>query len=38
MKTSEFGNYYENFNIGETINHWPGKTITESPRDCELMS
>jgi acyl dehydratase len=30
MKTSEFGNYYENFNIGETINHWPGKTITES--------
>lgn len=30
MKTSEFGNYYENFNVGETINHWPGKTITES--------
>jgi acyl dehydratase len=25
-----FGRYFEDFFVGETINHWPGKTITES--------
>lgn len=24
-----FGRYFEEFNVGETIKHWPGRTITE---------
>ncbi|MGD9494245.1 MAG: MaoC family dehydratase [Bacteroidales bacterium] len=30
MESTSFGNYYEEFNVGEIISHWPGKTITES--------
>ncbi len=26
----QFGLYYEDFQIGDTYKHWPGKTITES--------
>jgi acyl dehydratase len=25
----QFGRYYEEFTVGETYRHWPGKTITE---------
>jgi len=25
-----FGRYYEEFEVGQTIQHWPGRTITES--------
>jgi len=25
-----FGRYYEEFEVGETIKHWPGRTITEA--------
>ncbi len=25
-----FGRYYEDFEIGDTYKHWPGKTITEA--------
>jgi len=31
-----FGRYYEEFNLGEKFNHWPGKTVTES--DNNLFS
>ena len=30
MKSSFMGNYYEDFNIGDTINHALSKTIFES--------
>ena len=31
MATKEsFGRYYEDFQIGEVIEHWPGRTITET--------
>jgi acyl dehydratase len=26
----QFGRYYEEFEVGATYRHWPGKTITES--------
>jgi acyl dehydratase len=32
----EFGNYFEDFQEGQTFKHWPGKTITES--DNNLFS
>jgi len=25
-----FGRYYEDFEVGQTIQHWPGRTITEA--------
>jgi acyl dehydratase len=25
----QFGRYYEEFNVGDTYRHWPGKTVTE---------
>src|SRR4026208_1412451 len=25
----QFGRYYEEFEVGETHKHWPGKTVTE---------
>jgi acyl dehydratase len=25
----QFGRYYEEFEVGETYKHWPGKTVTE---------
>jgi len=25
-----FGRYYEEFEVGQTIQHWPGRTITEA--------
>src|SRR5476649_1702242 len=25
----QFGRYYEEFGVGETYKHWPGKTVTE---------
>ena len=25
-----FGNFYEEFTIGDIFKHWPGRTITES--------
>ena len=25
-----FGRYYEEFEVGQTIRHWPGRTITEA--------
>jgi len=31
-----FGRYYEDFTVGEVLEHWPGKTITES--DNNLFS
>lgn len=36
MQNNDFGNFYENFEIGMIFNHWPGKTITES--DNNLFS
>ncbi len=31
MATREsFGRYYEDFRVGEVIEHWPGRTITEA--------
>ncbi|MCP5041187.1 MAG: MaoC family dehydratase, partial [bacterium] len=31
MATREsFGRYYEDFQVGEVIEHWPGRTITEA--------
>jgi len=31
MATREsFGRYYEGFRVGEVIEHWPGRTITEA--------
>ncbi|MEE9279451.1 MAG: MaoC family dehydratase [Myxococcota bacterium] len=27
---ASFGRYYEDFQIGEVIEHWPGRTITET--------
>ncbi len=30
MSRENFGKYYEDFIVGEVIEHWPGKTITES--------
>ena len=35
-KRSSFGTYYEEFIVGDIIEHWPGKTITEY--DCHLFS
>src|SRR4029077_16325763 len=26
----QFGRYYEEFDVGATYKHWPGKTITEA--------
>ena len=26
----QFGRYYEEFDVGATYRHWPGKTITEA--------
>jgi acyl dehydratase len=26
----QFGRYYEEFEVGDVYNHWPGRTITES--------
>ena len=25
----QFGRYYEEFEVGATYKHWPGKTVTE---------
>jgi acyl dehydratase len=33
---SNFGKNYDSFEVGDTIKHWPGKTITES--DNNLFS
>jgi acyl dehydratase len=33
---SSFGRYYEEFEAGSIIKHWPGKTVTEY--DCHLFS
>ena len=32
MSTYErpFGRYFEDFNVGDVLRHWPGKTITEA--------
>jgi len=30
LKGMQFGRYYEEFDVGATYKHWPGKTITES--------
>ncbi|XWN37466.1 MAG: MaoC family dehydratase [Balneola sp.] len=35
-KRSSFGTYFEEFIVGDIIEHWPGKTITEY--DCHLFS
>lgn len=36
IRKSEFGMYYEDFEVDGIIEHWPGKTITEY--DCHLFS
>lgn len=36
MESNTFGNYFEDFSVGSSIKHWPGKTITES--DSNLFS
>ena len=33
---ASFGRYYQDFEVGEVIKHWPGKTVTEY--DCHLFS
>ena len=33
---SSFGRYYNEFSVGQTFDHWPGKTISES--DNNLFS
>jgi acyl dehydratase len=30
MTTTRFGRFYEDFTVGETIRHYPGRTITEA--------
>ncbi len=35
-QNNDFGNFFEDFEVGMTFNHWPGKTITES--DNNLFS
>lgn len=35
-KKSSFGRYFEDFELGQVLEHWPGKTITEY--DCHLFS
>ena len=30
----QFGRYYEEFEVGETYKHWPGKTVTEYDVHC----
>lgn len=29
VRMEEFGRYFEEFEVGEVIRHWPGRTITE---------
>jgi acyl dehydratase len=29
-RETRFGRYYEEFELGDTYHHWPGKTITEA--------
>ena len=36
MTKNSFGKFYEDFKIGERLEHWPGKTVTES--DNNLFS
>ena len=36
MTKNSFGKFYEDFIIGERLEHWPGKTVTES--DNNLFS
>lgn len=37
-RTERFGRLYEDFEIGDLFNHWPGKTITEAENNffCHL--
>jgi len=30
VRSEQFGNYLEDFVVGDTYKHWPGRTITES--------
>ena len=30
VRSEQFGNYLEDFIVGDTYKHWPGRTITES--------
>jgi len=29
-RSNRYGRYFDEFEIGDIYNHWPGKTITES--------
>ena len=32
------GRYFEDFNIGDIYEHWPGRTITETDNICLLYT
>ncbi len=33
----QFGRFYEEFEPGQTMQHWPGRTITESANELFCM-
>ena len=37
-RSNRYGRYFDEFEIGDIYNHWPGKTITESEDHLYCLS